>query len=346
MKLMSLVLTIAISAILISGCSKKEPTPQPTTNETEKPVTAEPAPEPAPVVKEQIAQKAAPLEGLTYVKGDPVTFTEGEIYVVEFWATWCRPCWVSIPHLTKIQKQFKDKGVTVIGISNETVNTVRPFVEKMGDNMNYTVAVDTKGKANAGYMQAYNQQGIPTAFIVDGKGNIAWVGHPMDGLDAVLDLIVVKGTFDAEAYEKAKADAEATEKKLYELFQEYFTAVQNGNPLEQTRPIAEKFIEAGHPDALNAMAWDILTLADKSQRDIEMAMKAAEKANAQTNGENPMVLDTYALALFENGKIAEAITAQEKAIIMTSGNEKMQADMKIRLDEFKAALKEAPSNTK
>ena len=38
---------------------------------------------------------------------------------------------------------------------------------------------------------------------------------------------VEEGTFDAEAYEKAKADAEATEKKLYELFQEYFTAVQN-----------------------------------------------------------------------------------------------------------------------
>lgn len=187
---MSLVLTIAISAILISGCSKKEPTPQPTTNETEKPVTAEPAPEPVPVVKGQSGRKAAPLDGLTYVKGDPVTFTEGEIYVVEFWATWCPPCRVSIPHLTKIQKQFKDKGVTVIGISNEDLETVKSFVAKQGDNMNYTVAVDTGRKASAGYMRAYNQQGIPTAFIVDGSGNIAWFGHPMNDLDAELTKLV------------------------------------------------------------------------------------------------------------------------------------------------------------
>ena len=186
MKLMSLVLTIAISAILINGCSKKEPDPQPADNEADKPAAVKPA----PVVKGQSGRKAAPLDGLTYVKGDPVTFTEGEIYVVEFWATWCPPCRVSIPHLTKIQKQFKDKGVTVIGISNEDLETVKSFVAKQGDNMNYTVAVDTGRKASAGYMRAYNQQGIPTAFIVDGSGNIAWFGHPMNDLDAELTKLV------------------------------------------------------------------------------------------------------------------------------------------------------------
>ncbi|MHC4855697.1 MAG: peroxiredoxin family protein [Planctomycetota bacterium] len=189
MKLTTLILTIAISATLIIGCSKKEP-------------AAEPAPETA--TKSQLGQKAAALEGLTYVKGQPVTLTEGKVYVVEFWATWCPPCRTSIPHLTEIQKQFKDKGVTVIGISNEGVNTVNPFVEKMGDKMDYTVAVDTGGKAGAGYMDAFGQGGIPTAFIVDAKGNIAWVGHPMDGMDEVLALIVA-GTYDPEAYAKAKA---------------------------------------------------------------------------------------------------------------------------------------------
>ncbi|MHC5118508.1 MAG: peroxiredoxin family protein [Planctomycetota bacterium] len=189
MKLTTLILTIAISATLIIGCSKKEP-------------AAEPAPETA--TKSQLGQKAAALEGLTYVKGQPVTLTEGKVYVVEFWATWCPPCRTSIPHLTEIQKQFKDKGVTVIGISNEGVNTVKPFVEKMGDKMDYTVAVDTGGKAGAGYMDAFGQGGIPTAFIVDAKGNIAWVGHPMDGMDEVLALIVA-GTYDPEAYAKAKA---------------------------------------------------------------------------------------------------------------------------------------------
>jgi len=129
---------------------------------------------------------AAALTGLEWVKGEPVTFEAGLVYVVEFWATWCPPCRTSIPHLTEIQHKYKDQKVTVIGISNEKVATVQPFVANMGAKMDYTVAVDPEGKANAGYMKAFNQNGIPHAFIVDGKGQIAWHGHPMDGLDEAL----------------------------------------------------------------------------------------------------------------------------------------------------------------
>ena len=343
MKFTTVLLAIAITAVTF-GCSKKEPAPAPTAPDAPETVTPQDIGTPAPAPAEtpeptqgQPGQKAAALEGLTFVKGSPVTLTEGTVYVVEFWATWCPPCRESIPHLTEIQKRFKDKGVTVIGISDESSDTVKPFVEKQGDTMNYTVAVDTEGKVNAGYMRAFGQNGIPTAFIVDAKGTVVWVGHPMSGLDEVLAQ-VVEGTFNAETYAKAKAEREAAERRLYEMYQQYFMAVQNGSAIEQTRPIAEKFIEAGHTEALNAMAWQILE-QDGPGADTEIALKAAEKANTQTHGENPMVLDTYALALFKNNKVAEAVTAQEKAVALAGDNEQMQADLKARLEEFRAALK-------
>ena len=160
---------------------------------------------------------------------------------------------------------------------------------------------------------------------------------------------VVDGSFDAQTYAKEKAEREALERKLMGWYREYFTKVQSGAPIEETRPIAEKLIEAGHPEALNALAWEILSNRNQSSRDLEIAMKAAEKANTQTNGENPMVLDTCALALFENGKVEEAVAAQEKAIALAAGNERMAADMKTRLDQFKAALapaEEATTSTK
>jgi thiol-disulfide isomerase/thioredoxin len=335
MKLTTLILAIAVLGSVIIGCSKKEPAPQPANPDT--PAAAEPAPTPAPGTEGQLGQKAAALEGLTYVKGDPVTLTNGKVTVVEFWATWCPPCRVSIPHLTKIQQQFRDKGVTIIGVSNESLETVKPFVEKMSDGMDYTVAVDTTGKADAGYMKAFGQSGIPTAFIVDAKGNIAWVGHPMGGLDEVLAQ-VIDGTFNPEAFAKAKAEAEAARKRLFELFQQYFAAVESGAAIDQTRPIAEQFIEAGHAEVLNGMAWQILMQADKPNSDMPIALKAAEKANTLTGGENPMVLDTYALALFENDRIAEAIAAEEKAVAQVGNNERMAADLNRHLDEFKAAL--------
>jgi len=196
MKSVHLFLITLIGVGLLAGCSKKEPAPQPQGNGTE---TA------------KLGQKAAALDGLTYVKGDAVTLEEGKVYVVEFWATWCPPCLTSIPHLTEIQKQFKDKGVTVIGISNEAdIEKVKSFVTEQGEKMNYTVAVDTEGKVGNGYMTAFKQNGIPTAFVVDGQSNVAWVGHPMNGLDEALGRVVAE-TPDSQAQAKATLEPVAQE---------------------------------------------------------------------------------------------------------------------------------------
>ena len=154
---------------------------------------------------------AAMLKGLAWIKGKPVKFQTGKIYVVEFWATWCPPCRKSTPHLTEIQRKYKDKGVTIIGISSEKeVNTVKKFVSKQGDKMDYTVAVDKTGKASRAYMQAYKQRGIPCAFVVDGEGLVVWYGNPLGGsLEGVLEWLVSKTPEPEESVEKDAPDEPA-----------------------------------------------------------------------------------------------------------------------------------------
>jgi len=145
----------------------------------------------------QLGDPAKPLEIKDWVKGGPVDLSAGKgktIHVVEFWATWCAPCLTSIPHLTELQRQFKDKGVVFVGVSNEKTDVVKKFVDKMGDKMDYTVAIDA-GKTSEGYMEAYGAEGIPHAFVVDREGKVVWEGHPMDGLDKVLAQMV-EGKFD------------------------------------------------------------------------------------------------------------------------------------------------------
>lgn len=170
-----------------------------------------------PVPLGRLGCDAPKLEGLEWVKGDPVEMKNGSIYVVEFWATWCGPCIKGIPHLTELQETYRDKNVTVIGVSNETNGKVRPFVKKQGDNMAYTVAIDAGGKMSEGYMKAFKQNGIPHAFIVDQTGKIAWHGHPM-AMDESLEKIV-SGTYDLEATTKKMAEAEQEKERMRATFQ-------------------------------------------------------------------------------------------------------------------------------
>ena len=64
----------------------------------------------------KVGDAAPKLEVKSFVKGEPVKeFEAGKTYVVEFWATWCGPCKVSIPHLTELQKKYPE--VPFIGVS-------------------------------------------------------------------------------------------------------------------------------------------------------------------------------------------------------------------------------------
>lgn len=141
--------------------------------------------------KARLGEPAAKLVIKDWTKGKAVDVRDGKaVYVVEFWATWCGPCRVSIPHLTELQKQWKDKGVVVVGVSDEPASTVKPFVEKMGEKMDYVVACDDNRLTYSGYMEAYGFNGIPTAFIVGRDGRVLWTGHPMNGLDKALEQAV------------------------------------------------------------------------------------------------------------------------------------------------------------
>jgi len=344
------ILTLIVLVSITIGCSKKEPAqPESSSSSTQavpavpmKPVEKAPAPAAAPAVietKAQLGQPAVKLDGLTWIKGEPVAFQTGKVYVVEFWATWCGPCKATIPHLTEVQKKFKDQGITVVGVSNEAKNLekVKTFVTEQGDNMDYTVAVDTTGTVETGYMKAYEQRGIPTAFIVDGAGKVVWYGHPLADMDEVLTQVLA-GTFDTATYAKAKAEREAQQRQAQALIMEYISGIREGKPVEQTRPVADKLIEMAPADILNQIAWFMLTDLEEANRDYPTALKLAEKANNLTEGKEPSLLDTYALALFKNGKVAEAIAAQTKAVELAGNNKQMQEELKARLDEFKAAL--------
>ena len=188
-----------------------------------------------------IGSKAPEILVATWIQGDPVrAFEAGQIYVLEFWATWCGPCRSAIPHLSKLAKAHAGK-VTVIGVNvfeRETQGTpkgieaIEKFVRSMGDSMSYAVCVDgTDNYMAQAWMHASGRQGIPASFVVDGNGVIAWIGHPLGGLDDVI-YGLLDGTFDLEAGKAALSEQEnqqAEMQKRMQKLQPYIAAVEKGD---------------------------------------------------------------------------------------------------------------------
>lgn len=286
-----------------------------------------------------IGSKAPKLQIEHWVKGAPVDINkanEKKIHVIEFWATWCGPCRTSIPHLTKLQKKFKNQGVTIIGITDEQKTTVERFVRRQGKQMEYTVAIEKDDSMSQSYMRAYGQTGIPSAFVIDQKDRIVWVGHPMNGLDEVIDRLV-KGTFDLEA-EIAKEKAQI---RLQQLSMQYWERLVEGEKSDETKKIGTELLSLvkNNAEVSCNIAWAVLTDDSIKYRDLEFARAAAKAAFEVSGGKQPQIIDTYALALFESGDIEEAINLQKKALSLASDQQE-KVQLKKSLDRFQAAKKQ------
>jgi thiol-disulfide isomerase/thioredoxin len=263
-----------------------------------------------------LGDAAAPLAVAEWIKGEPVIISEGKgdtIYVVEFWATWCPPCLVSIPHLTELQKKYKDKNVIFVSVTNEDPQVVRPFVTARGDGMDYRIAIDKNNGTSRGYMSAFGQNGIPMAFIVDKEGRVAWVGSPMAGLDEALEQVVA-GTYDIEAVARESA-LEQVRQNLYMAFN---MGVVQGD-WEGVQAVANVMMKdhASEYVLLGSSAWLLVGRPELPEEQQPLALELAEKAVAGMNKEEQTDSQFYhvlARALYISGDSEGAIKNERKAI--------------------------------
>ena len=147
---------------------------------------------PAPTL--QVGDAAPKLRVDQWFKGTAVNeYSRRNIYVIEFWATWCGPCLKSMPHLNELASRYAKDGLVVVALTNaddaNTSEAVEKFVQGKGANYNFRFAFSNSDVNYKSFMEASGQQGIPCSFVVDRSGKIAFIGLPHD-LDYVLERMV------------------------------------------------------------------------------------------------------------------------------------------------------------
>lgn len=327
--------------------------------------------------KLKVGDAAPKLQVSGWLNGKAVDkFEKDKVYVIECWATWCGPCINAIPHVSKMNTRFKDKGVVIIGLNvwEEDQSKVEPFIKKMGEKLNYVVALDDgagdEGKSAKAWLKAAGQDGIPCTFVVDKEGKVAWIGHPMAGLEQVVEQ-VVEGKFDAKKEAAAAAKMNELEKKLeaagqaekwddmLKVFDEIaalrpamkaqISATKVAILLLQKKDfvagyeLAGKLLETDlkdEPQALNELAWLILKEESVAKRDFDVALKLAARAGEVTKYEESAILDTLAAAHFAKKQLDKAIEYQTKAVAKSS-DPKMTEDLKATLEKYKGAKEKA-----
>ncbi len=296
-----------------------------------------------------VGSMAPRLDTLEWVKGeafDPAEVRGRQVTVVEFWATWCAPCLESVPHLSELQHRFADKNVRVVAVTEKgpgnTLDIVKKFVREQGDKMDYAVAFDKKGDVYRAWMTASGQSALPTAFVVNKDGVIAWIGHPMDDLAGVLSD-VVGGTHDLdlaaklykvdrrfenammvgdfEAMLAAAADGVKVQPRSVARWMRKFTVLADflGRAEEAKECVREALkLAAGDPDRVAEVAATIVT-EDDAYGCNAMASEALQKS-IRKNPKNADVRVAYFRVLMARGEHKAALELASEAIELMKGD--------------------------
>jgi peroxiredoxin/outer membrane lipoprotein-sorting protein len=135
--------------------------------------------------------KQAPAFSLHDVENKPLNLSDlkGKVVLLDFWATWCPPCRAELPNLELLHRDFKEKGLLVLGVDSEEPTDQAAFMEKFGYTFRSLVDPNDKIK------NLYNVSGIPTTVLIDKEGNIQMFDMGTASYDSLREKLSKMVTF-------------------------------------------------------------------------------------------------------------------------------------------------------
>ena len=110
-------------------------------------------------------KKVDEISILTDLNGNSLNLNDynGNVLILNIWATWCKPCIAEFESLEKVKEKFSDRNIEIVAVSNEDLKLINSFLDKRQFDLKFI-----KLNGDLSYFKAYS---LPTTIIYDKSGN-------------------------------------------------------------------------------------------------------------------------------------------------------------------------------
>lgn len=141
---------------------------------------------------------------------------QGDVVVVQFWASWCGPCEKQMSALDEIKQNYSEKGLRILGINvDEDPKNAQSFLQarkdKTGKNLGYSVLLDQKREA----VRQFHVETMPATYLIDRNGEVVksfkgyWPGQQAELQQAIEQLLKARTPAARPAPEGANSQGNA-----------------------------------------------------------------------------------------------------------------------------------------
>lgn len=298
------------------------------------------------------------------------------VHVVAFWSTGCTACTGRGESLQAAAERHADDVTVVrlAAFTRGGEPTVEEWLAEQESPPAYRVARDRREAMERAWLDATDRRDRHVTYIVDDRGRLAWLGEDIAEFDETLDAVIA-GKFDSRRFGKELAARDAAAKLADPLYwklsnsvgrEDWSLVVEISEELmdlgpDYQRHAVDKYhalLRLGNAakasswartmlrrhiwddaDALGRLAWMLSeedSGLDDEQRDLELAVQSAERADELTGHGRPWVIQALAQAHFARGDALRASELQVDAVSLEQ-DERLKEDALRRLKRFRAA---------
>ncbi|RKU15748.1 hypothetical protein C6501_06175 [Candidatus Poribacteria bacterium] len=182
--------------------------------------------------------KPAPDFEVMNLKGKELSLKKfrGQVVLLDFWATWCGPCIAEMPKIKKTYEKYKDQKFQIIGISSDKSKApLEAYIEK--EELGWIHTWDENRKLR----NLYGIIGIPTAFLIDGKGVIRKASLGGFDVESAVAELVKENLAKPTMPKKTSSDSPKVDAKAKEIID---AAVAAHGGLEKLQAVKNIVIES------------------------------------------------------------------------------------------------------